>query len=57
MNAQAHIDAEALVAEIARYLAAVEAFRAAGYEPSWRLELVPDEILATRTNALVAQSY
>jgi hypothetical protein len=57
MNEQTHIDADTLVAEIARYLAAVEAFRAAGYEPSWRLELVPDEILATRTSDLVAQSY
>ena len=28
-------DIETLIAEIERYLAAVEAFRAAGYEPRW----------------------
>jgi hypothetical protein len=30
-----HIDIEALLDEIRRYLAAVEAFRAAGCEPTW----------------------
>jgi hypothetical protein len=30
------IDIEALLAEITRYLAAVEAFRAEGYTPCWR---------------------
>ena len=28
-------DIEALIVEIERYLAAVEAFRAAGYSPRW----------------------
>jgi hypothetical protein len=32
------IDTEALLAEIMRYLAAVDAFRAAGCSPQWRLE-------------------
>jgi hypothetical protein len=32
------IDIEALVAEIRRYLAAVDAFRAAGCEPRWRTD-------------------
>jgi hypothetical protein len=31
-----HIDIEALLDEIRRYLAAVDAFRAAGCEPTWR---------------------
>jgi len=32
------IDITALVEEIRRYLAAVDAFRAAGCEPAWRTE-------------------
>jgi hypothetical protein len=32
------IDITALVEEIRRYLAAVDAFRAAGCEPTWRAE-------------------
>jgi hypothetical protein len=32
------IDAEELLREIERYLAAVDAFREAGCEPSWRRE-------------------
>jgi hypothetical protein len=35
MNADLTIDAEALVREIARYLAAVNAFREAGCSPLW----------------------
>ncbi len=42
MNEQAHIDSEALIAEIARYLAVVDTFRAADCEPTWRPELRPD---------------
>ncbi len=57
MNAQTRIDSEALMAEMARYLAAVAAFREAGYEPSWRPELMPDVTLATRGSDLVAQSH
>ena len=37
MNAN-ELDIEALVAEIQRYLAAVDAFRAAGCQPRWRRE-------------------
>jgi hypothetical protein len=32
------IDIEALLDEIQRYLAAVDAFRAAGCEPTWRVD-------------------
>ena len=39
MNEQALIDSEALAVEIARYLAAVDVFRAANCEPTWRPEL------------------
>ena len=33
-----HIDIEALFAEIRRYLAAVDAFRALGCEPTWHAD-------------------
>jgi D-alanine-D-alanine ligase-like ATP-grasp enzyme len=32
------IDIEALLEEIRRYLAAVDAFRAVGCEPTWRVD-------------------
>jgi hypothetical protein len=35
------VDVEALVIEIQRYLAAVDAFRAAGCSPRWTRELTP----------------
>ena len=35
MTAIARADAEALIREIARYLAAVDAFRAESCEPTW----------------------
>jgi hypothetical protein len=38
---QAHIDPEALMREIARYLAAVDAFRDELCEPTWLAELAP----------------
>ena len=41
MQTQAHIDAEALICEVMRYLAAVDAFRAERCEPIWRPEPVP----------------
>lgn len=34
------IDIDALMREIARYLAAIDAFRAAACEPTWQPELV-----------------
>ena len=39
MNEQTRIDPEALIREVARYLAVVDVFRAAHCEPSWRPEL------------------
>ena len=41
MQIQARIDAEALICEVMRYLAAVDAFRAERCEPMWRPEPVP----------------
>jgi len=35
---QKRTDVEALIAEVERYLAAVDTFRAAGCEPHWRFE-------------------
>jgi hypothetical protein len=40
MNAQGHIDSEALILEVTRYLAAVDAFRAENSGPMWLPELV-----------------
>ncbi len=57
MNEQVRIDSEALVVEIARYLAAVDAFRAADCEPSWRPELVSDVTIGSQAGGLVAQSH
>jgi hypothetical protein len=47
MNEQAHIDSEALIRGITRYLAAVDAFRTENCEPMWLPELV--SIQAART--------
>jgi hypothetical protein len=38
MKSQARSNARGLIREIARYLAVVDAFRAAGCEPTWRPE-------------------
>jgi hypothetical protein len=38
VNAIPEFDAERLIAEIRRYLVAVDAFRAEGREPTWRRE-------------------
>ena len=40
MNEQGHIDSEALIVEVTRYLAAVDAFRTENCEPMWLPELV-----------------
>jgi hypothetical protein len=48
MNAIAHIDTEALIREAARYLAAVDVFRAERCEPTWRPELDPRDPLLPR---------
>lgn len=38
MNAQTHINAEKLLLEVTRYLAAIEVFRAERCEPTWIAE-------------------
>ena len=38
MTERFHIDTDRLIGEISRYVAAVEAFRAAGCEPTWQPE-------------------
>jgi hypothetical protein len=43
MNERLDIDFDGLLEEIARYLAAVEAFRAAACEPTW----LPEPVAAT----------
>lgn len=45
MDAIAHIDTDALIREAARYLAAVDVFRAERCEPVWRPELDPSDPL------------
>jgi hypothetical protein len=45
MESQAHIDAEALIREATRYLAAVDAFRAERCEPTWRPDVIPCDVL------------
>jgi hypothetical protein len=54
MNEQSHIS-EDLVDEITRYLAAVDAFRDAGCEPTWRPEPTFADALSGR-DALVRHS-
>ena len=41
MNEQIHIDSGALARDIARYLAAVDVYRAEHCEPTWRPESAP----------------
>ena len=41
MQIQTHIDAEALICEVMRYLDTVDAFRAERCEPMWRREPAP----------------
>ena len=41
MNGKLHIDSHALMREIARYLAVVDAFRDELCEPTWLAELAP----------------
>lgn len=44
MNEQPHISSEALIREIARYLSAVDVFRAERCEPMWLPELASSRI-------------
>jgi len=41
-------DVEALIAEVERYLAAIDTFRVAGCEPHWRFEYTPGEFTDSR---------
>jgi hypothetical protein len=41
MNGKLHIDSPALMREIARYLAVIDAFRDELCEPTWHAELAP----------------
>ena len=50
MDEQGHIDSEALMLEVTRYLAAVDAFRTESCEPMWLPELV--SIRAAESQAL-----
>ena len=50
MDEQGHIDSEALMLEVTRYLAAVDAFRTESCEPMWLPELV--SIRAAESHAL-----
>lgn len=51
MGSQIPIHSETLFREIVRYLAAVDAFRAAGYEPTWRPERLPARAPAAKVVA------
>ena len=57
MNEQTRIDPEALIREVTRYLAGVDAFRAANCEPNWRPELVSEVTIGSQAGGLVAQSH
>jgi hypothetical protein len=46
MNGKLQIDAQSLIREVARYLAAVDAFRDELCEPTWLAELTPDRVTA-----------
>jgi hypothetical protein len=50
MNGQLHTDAEALILEIRRYLAAVDTFRAEHCEPTWLAELPPGGVAGARSS-------
>lgn len=54
MNEPGHIDSEALMLEVTRYLAAVDAFRSESCEPTWLPELV--SIRAAETYAAILAS-
>jgi len=47
MNDRLDTDSKGLIEEIARYLAAVDAFRAEGREPIWRRERFPEVMRPT----------
>ena len=49
MNDTLDTSTEGLIGEIARYLAAVDTFRAEGREPIWRPEIVTPPALKSRS--------
>ncbi len=56
MDEQGHIDSEALMLEVTRYLAAVDAFRTESCEPMWLPELVSIRAAESQALALDATS-
>ncbi len=56
MDEQGHIDSEALMLEVTRYLAAVDAFRTESCEPMWLPELVSIRAAESKALALDATS-
>ncbi len=56
MNEPGHIDSEALMLEVTRYLAAVDAFRTESCEPMWLPELVSIRAAESRAPILASSS-
>ena len=56
MNEQGHIDSEAMIREVTRYLAAVDAFRTESCEPMWLPELVSIRTLERHSLSLDTNS-
>ena len=56
MDKQEHIDSEALILEVTRYLAAVAAFRTESCEPIWLPELVSIRAAETQSSSLDTSS-
>ncbi len=56
MNELGHMDSEALILEVTRYLVAVDAFRTESCEPMWLPELVSIRAAESRTSILDTSS-
>ena len=56
MKRQGHIDSEALILEVTRYLAAVDAFRTESCEPMWLPELVSIRAVESQSSSLDTSS-
>ena len=56
MDEQGHIDSEALMLEVTRYLAAVDAFRTQSCEPMWLPELVSIRAAESQASILATSS-
>ena len=62
MNEQGHIDSGALIFEVTRYLAAVDAFRTESCEPMWLPEFVSiraaeSQLLSSETSSLASGKH